>query len=243
VKPIDLVHPAYANSQLARWYVTALADGAPHEEIMSEMEETFGLPHAWRDALTPFCGAFIHDQRRIGWYLNYLLVTLLLLLLIMDYLTLRDVLPFVEIGETIAAGFFVDPALSALKLVREIAYIVVALTVLRQVLKRTGVEEKLIVLYEHIANRMSNISQRVSARAADSRTARGGAAYGIGSGYEGQRPSKRASVQRASVKRASIQRASLQRASLQKATSSTSVAAQEVAVVSHGFDSPEAYKM
>ena len=101
------------------------------------------------------------------------------------------------------------------------------------------------MLYENIANRMSNISQRVSARAADSRTARGGVAYGIGSGYEGQGPPKRASVQRASVKRASVQRASLQRASLQKAASksSTAIVAQEVATVSHGFDSPGAYNI
>ena len=46
----------------------------------------------------------------------WVLLLALYVLLVMDFLTLRDELPFRQIGETLLLGFFVAPFTSALRL-------------------------------------------------------------------------------------------------------------------------------
>ena len=114
VEPCHLVHPVDAHRQLSAWYVERIgalgedetaAHSRSHEDTLQMMVEEFGLNPKWRDALTPYCGPFVHTKRTAGWWANYVLLAMLVALLLMDFLTLRDTLPLGAIAHTVSAVF------------------------------------------------------------------------------------------------------------------------------------------
>ena len=97
----QLMHPSDAHLRLAQWYEALLGGDERmmrHREAIHHMEDAASLEPAWRDALTPFCRGFEPHKLALGWHLNYLLLVALLALLVMDFITLHDSLPFGEIG-------------------------------------------------------------------------------------------------------------------------------------------------
>ena len=192
----QLVHPSDAHVRLAQWYeaLVAGAERTHHRQAISHMLETVSLVPGWRDALTPFCRGFEPRRLALGWRLNYGLLIALLALLVMDFITLRDTLPFGEIGLTLLYGFFAEPMLAALLLLVEIVQIFFALAVLRKLLSYTGLQDKLIQLFDDLSARKDSISSRFSKDCAALRSSSWDEGGALGSGSSGpERLSRRAS--------------------------------------------------
>lgn len=193
----QLMHPSDAHLRLAQWYEALLGGDERmmrHREAIHHMEDAASLEPAWRDALTPFCRGFEPHKLALGWHLNYLLLVALLALLVMDFITLHDSLPFGEIGLTLLYGFLAEPMLAALFVLIEIVQIFFALMVLRKLLAYTGLDSKLVQLFDRLSARRVSISARFSQNGATLRSSawdEGGALDGRSSGVE--RLSRRAS--------------------------------------------------
>ena len=113
VQPGMVIHPVEAHRRISHWYTEMINLGHGHDEVLEELERISKLPPGWRDSTMPYWGAFDGAKKRTGWRLNYLLHTLLIAILIMDYLTLQDTIPFTAVGESLLIGFFVEPLLEA----------------------------------------------------------------------------------------------------------------------------------
>ena len=100
--------PMVVHRRLAMQYQRRRVEGWPHEDAMAELREHCGLPVVWRGC-RPFTGGF--DQRRllVGWALSWCVFVFSLALLIYDWLSQRNEIPFGSVFGTFALSTFVLP--------------------------------------------------------------------------------------------------------------------------------------
>ena len=158
VQPGMVIHPVEAHRRISHWYTEMINLGHGHDEVLEELERISKLPPGWRDSTMPYWGAFDGAKKRTGWRLNYLLHTLLIAILIMDYLiTLQDTIPFTAVGESLLIGFFVEPLLEAVWLLFQIVLIFFILQLVRTILKKLG-------LYKRIGKALDLQAPAISSR-------------------------------------------------------------------------------
>jgi len=172
----SIIPPVLAQKELAIFYTSCLGRGMTHTDAMAEIETISEVTPGWRDA-TIFSGAFDADKLRTGWRLAWALTAGLLLLLVMDFLTLYELLPFLKIGETLLLGFFVEPAFAAISLAFEALMIIIALFFVKRLLERVGlgaiteaVGGALENVQEVLMNRLSNATSAFDNSHASSRS-------------------------------------------------------------------------
>ena len=100
--------PMVVHRRLAIHYERRRVDGWTHDESMAELSEHCGLPVVWRGC-APFTGNFDPTRLKRAWAVNWFLFCGLLGLVLFDYLSLRDDLPFGAVMTTFLISSFVLP--------------------------------------------------------------------------------------------------------------------------------------
>ena len=100
--------PMVVHRRLAIHYERRRVDGWTHDEAMAELSEHCGLPVVWRGC-APFTGNFDPKRLKRAWVINWVLFCGLLGLVLFDYLSLRDDLPFGAVMTTFLISSFAMP--------------------------------------------------------------------------------------------------------------------------------------
>ena len=95
-------------------------------------------------------------------------IMLLVRVLLMDYLTLKDTIPFVAVGETLVIGLIVEPIMEAIRLLAEVALILFILTLIKYLLTRFGLQRKIEEMFVVVSDALSTRQEEISARASPS---------------------------------------------------------------------------
>ena len=100
--------PMEVHRRLAMQYQKRRVEGWPHEDAMAELNQHCGLPVVWRGC-RPFTGGFDLRRLLLGWALSWCVFVLSLALLMYDWLSQRDEIPFGSVFGTFALSALVLP--------------------------------------------------------------------------------------------------------------------------------------
>ena len=100
--------PMVVHRRLAMQYQRRRIEGWAHENAMAELSRHCGLPVVWRGC-KPFNGGFDPRRLLVGWALSWCVFVCSLALLIYDWLSQRDEIPFGSVFGTFALSTFVLP--------------------------------------------------------------------------------------------------------------------------------------
>ena len=117
--------PMVVHRRLSVQYHRRRVEGWTHDEAMAELSEHSGLPVVWRGCI-PFTGNYNPTRLLVGWTINWTIFVLLLGLILFDWLSLRDIIPFGDVMTTFLLSTILLPlvGLVAPTLVKTGAYVV-----------------------------------------------------------------------------------------------------------------------